>query len=580
MTRTSRALVGIGVAVILLMALLLYVRRPAQPPPAATSPAPARGGQLTATFRREPASFNRYISAQASSELVARLTHDPLVRINRITGDIEPRLAESWTVSGDRLTYTLTLRPGVTFSDGTPFTAADVLFSFKAASGVKESQLIDALSVGKRPLEVSAPDDRTVVIHFPSTFAPGLRLLDALPIYPKHKLEAALTEGRFDKMWATTTPPAELVGLGPFVVSEYVAGQRLVLARNPNFWRKDAAGVQLPYLDRVVVEIVPDQNAEVLRFQAGQSDLMTDQARPDDIAAFRREAQAGRLQLVEVGIGMDANLLWFNLRPDAKANDPRRPWLQSEELRKAISYAINREQFVNTVYLGAAAPIYGPVTPGNHIWYAPDVPTYPHDLARARELLGRIGLADRTGDGMLEDRSGAPVRFSIITQQGHTLRERGAAVIQEQLRQLGIAVDLVKLDPGGLFGRYMSRDYDAIFHGVDASDFDPTANKEFWLSSGLFHFWNQQQPQPATDWEARIDELMARQETTLNPDERITLFAEAQRIFGEHVPALCFAAPKIFIAMSPRMAGATPSLFKPEVLWNAEVLAVRQTGTR
>ncbi len=576
MTRTSRALAALGALAILLTAWFLFLRPTPAPEPAAGA---ARGGEIRATFRRDPDSFNRYVSPQASTELVARLTHDTLVRINRISGDLEPRLAEGWTATDDGLTYTLNLRRDVRFSDGAPFTAADVLFSFAAAYS-ENSRLIDVLSVAGKPLGVSAPDDHTVAVRFPSPFAPGLRVLDALPIFPRHRLEAALNEGRFGESWTTATPVADLVSLGPFVVAEYVAGQRVVFARNPHFWRKDVAGVQLPYLDRIVVEIVSDQNAETLRFQAGEFDLTTDEARAEDIAAFRREAQAGRIQFKEVGVSLDANLLWFDLNPETKAKDPRRAWLQSEQLRKAISYAVDRQEFVNAVYLGAGSPIYGPVTPGNHLWHAPGLPTYPHDSSRARALLAEAGLADRNGDGLLEDRRGAPARFSIITQQGHTVRERSVAVIQEQLRRVGLAVDLVKLDASSLFGRFGARDYDAMFFGVENSDFDPNGNKEFWLSSGTFHVWDPLQPKPATDWEARIDALFAQQETTLDASERKRIFAEAQRIFGEHVPALYFAAPVIYVATSARLANVTPALANPKVLWNAEMLAVGRPAAR
>lgn len=582
MTRISRAFIGIAVAAILLITWLLYVRQPPRPeaPIEGSSAAPTRGGQLTVSFRTEPRSFNRYIANDAASELVARLTQDRLVRINRVTGEVEPRLAESWTEDAEGRSYTVKLRSGVRFSDGAPLTSADVLFSFEAAYHAEGSRLAGDLKVGGQPLAVSATDDLTVAIRFPSTFAPGLRILDSLPILPRHKLGPALAEGRFHEAWNSKTAPSELAGLGPFVLTEYAPGQRLVFARNPNFRVKDASGTQLPYLDRLLVEIVPDQNAEVLRLQAGQTDLTTSEVRPEDIAALRRDGQAGRVQLLEVGVGLNINALWFNLRPEAKAKDPRRAWLQSEALRKAISHAIDRDRFVNTVYLGAAAAIYGPVSPGNRLWYAADAPTYPHDLARARELLAQLGLADTDGDGMLEDAAGAPVRFAILTQQGQTLRERGAAVIQEQLRQIGITADIVKLDPPSLGKRFGEGDYDAMFFGFEVTDFEPAANLQFWLSSGDFHLWHPNQPKPATAWEARIDELIARQVTAMDLGERQRLFSEAQRVFGAHAPALYFAAPKIFVAMSPRVAGATPAVLNPQVLWNAEILAVRQPVAR
>lgn len=532
-----------------------------------------------ASYRTEPVSFNRLDNSNVADDLFSRLTHGRLVRRHRLTNEIEPRLAESWTVSDDGLAYTLRLRQGVSFSDGQPFSAADVLFSFRAVyDQTTNSPLAAELTIAGVPLDVTAPDEATVVIRFPSPFGPGLRILDGLPILPRHKLEAALDQGRLREMWGTSTPPSELAGLGSFVLEQYVPGQRLVFRRNPHYWGRDAAGVQLPYLDRLVIETVPEQNVEMLRLESGQLDITTDEARPEDVAAFRRAAEAGRLQLVDVGLAIDPNLMWINLRPDLKASGARRAWLQSEDFRKAISHAVDRDVFVNTVYLGAAESIFGPVTPSHGIWYTPNLPRYAFDRGRARSLLSGLGLADADRDGLLEDRSGAPVRFSLITQKGNNVRERSAAVIQDQLRQVGIAVDVVGLDAGALFQRFSAGDYDAIFFGVIITDPDPAQMTRFWLSSGGFHFWNPGQSTPATEWEARIDDLMRRHVTSLDLDERRALFAEAQRILAEHVPVLYFAAPHVYVAMSPRVANATPAVTKPQVLWNAEVLAVKGGG--
>jgi len=281
-----------------------------------------------------------------------------------------------------------------------------------------------------------------------------------------------------------------------------------------------------------------------------------------------------------VGVGLDPDVLWFDLRAETKAGDPRRDWLQSEALRKAIAHAVDRVAFINTVYLGAAVPVFGPVTPGNRTWHSDALPAYPYDPARARALLAEAGLRDRDGDGRLEDARGAAARFSILTQRGHDARERGAAVIQAQLGTLGLAVDVVALDPPSLFARYTRGDFDAIYFGVDSSDTDPWAFIQFWRSDGLFHFWHPMQKSPATPWEGRIDELMRRQVSTFDQAERQRLFVEAQRVLLEHAPALYFAAPRLYIAASTRVGNMTPALTRPHVLWNAEVLAVRDTGTR
>ena len=159
------------------------------------------------------------------------------------------------------------------------------------------------------------------------------------------------------------------------MLSEYAAGQRLVFTRNPRYFRKDAAGTPLPLLDRIVVEIVPDQSAEILRLEAGQTDISEREIRLEDYAPLKRAADAGRLKLFDLGVAVDADSFWFNLKPGAFAGDPRAAWIQRDELRQAISLAVDRKAFADTVYLGAAVPVFGPVTPGNKTWYCPSCRT-------------------------------------------------------------------------------------------------------------------------------------------------------------------------------------------------------------
>jgi peptide/nickel transport system substrate-binding protein len=350
----------------------------------------------------------------------------------------------------------------------------------------------------------------------------------------------------------------------------------MVFTRNPHYWRRDNDQTPLPYLDKLTVEIVTDQNAEAMRLESGSVDLMSNaDIRPDDYARFKRLAEQGRLQMVDVGIALDPNVLWFNLRTRSD-RDPK-PWLRKKEFRQALSYGVDRDAFANTVYLGAGAPVFGPVTPSNSTWYAPSTPRQPYDPARARQLLAAAGLSDKDGDGVLEDANRKPVRFSVLLQGGHTIRERSVAFLQDQYKKLGIGVDAVGLDPPAMIGRWQKGDYDSIYHGFQLSATDPAMTPDFWFSSGSTHFWNPNQKSPATDWEARIDELMKQQIAAPDLAERKRLFAEVQQIFAEHLPAIYFVAPRITTAMSPRVANATPSLLIPHLLWSADTLAVAQS---
>ena len=566
MTTTPKRLLFIGV-------LLLFgagCRKAAAP---ATSAGPVRGGELVASLRSEPGNYNRYFDSSAAADVVALLTQARLVRVNRATDAPEPALAESWEASADGRSQTLRLRKGVTFSDGTPFTSADVVFSFAVAYDAQGSQLGESVMPAGQRLDVTAPDPATVVVRFPAAFAPGVRILDNLPILPRHKLEPALRSGTIRKAWIPSTPLTEMAGLGPFVLAEHVAGQRLVFARNPHYWRKDQNQNALPYLDRLVIEIIPDQNAEALRLESGATDLMSNaDIRPDDYSRFKRLADQGRLTLLDAGIGLDPNVLWFNLKPQAGSD--AKPWLRRREFRQAVSFGVDRQAIVNTVYLGAAVPISGPITPRHGPWYSSDVSPYPYDPAKARRLLAAAGLTDRNGDGQLEDASGNPVRFSVLLQKDITIRERTIALLQQQLRALGIALDVVGLDLGSVGKRWVTGDYDSIFHGFQASATDPAMNLDYWLSSGNNHFWNPGQPKPTTDWEARIDALMRQQVQAQDPAERQRVFREVQQVFGEQAPALYFVAPRVTIALNPRVLNPTPVPQIPQLLWSADTLAV------
>jgi peptide/nickel transport system substrate-binding protein len=549
---------------------LWWAARPDLP----TQPASqGRGGSLVATVRSEPRSFNRLVARDRTSNLVSLLLHDKLVHINLATQQAEPGLAESWTASADGRIWTIALRNGVSFSDGTPFTAADVLFSLEAVSDARTgSVLAGSLQVGGRPLTATATDERTVVLTFPATFGPGVRILDNLPILPAHKLKAALAEGTLREVWGLTTPPSDLVGLGPFMLKEYRPGERLVFERNPHYWRRDEAGRSLPRLDTLTLLVVPDAGAELLRLQAGEADITSGDVPPEDLASVQRAVSQGKLQLFDVGVGLDADFLWFNLKAGAV---PRgRAWLQSRELRQAIAAAVDRRAFADTVYLGAAVPIAGPVTSGNREWHDPSLPLPAFDTARARQLLAAAGLADRDGDGQLEAPDGSAARFALLTQKGHGPRERGAAFIQQDLARIGLGVDVVTLETPALIDRVTTGSYEAAYFGTQASYTDPSTNLDFWLSAGAFHAWNPGQSTPATPWELEIDQLMQRQVATTYPAERKRLFALVQQIFAEEVPAIYFVAPRVSVAAGARVTGVQPGTLQPYILWNAAMIGV------
>jgi len=185
-----------------------------------------------------------------------------------------------------------------------------------------------------------------------------------------------------------STPLSEIVALGPFVSRRYEPGQRLVFDRNPHYFRKAADGGALPYVDRVTIDIIPDQNAEMLRLEAGQIDTMTSEIAPEAYAPLNarptpvRAAAGSRRRY-------NANALWFNLKPGAIADRDRARWLPARRASPSISMAVDRQQYVDTVFLGAGVPVYGPETPANKQWYWAGEPKTPHDPAARRSCSRR-----------------------------------------------------------------------------------------------------------------------------------------------------------------------------------------------
>ena len=535
-----------------------------------------RGGTLTCSLRSEPRGFNRLTQRDVPVDLYTIFTNSKLVSVNRETGELEAGVAESWTVSPDNTVFTLKLRDGVTWSDGTPFTSADVLFTFQAIYDKRVNSLLaSSLMIDGKPLDLTAPDAKTVVINLPGTFGPGIKMLDNVHLVAKHKYEASLKNGTFNDAMPASTPPSELVSLGPYQLTSYSPGQRLIFDRNDKYWKKDAAGIQLPYIDKVILEIVPDQDAELIRLQAGQFDMLQQNIRPQDIATLKPLEQQGKLRLIDVGVGTDPDLFFFNLNSSYWGRDPRRDWITRKEFRQAISHAIDREAFANNVFLGAGVPIWGPITPGNRVWFNPNLQRYGYSIERAKELLGQIGLTNRDADEWLEDAKGTEAHFNVIAYRGNSSIERGAAVLRDELKKVGIRVDVVMLEQNALIERMVSGKFEAIFFLFTTTNLDPALNPDFWLSSGSAHVWNLGQKKPATDWEKQIDDLMVTVMGSVDQSERKRAFDEIQKIFADNLPVLYFVAPRLYMAADTRVGGLTPAILRPQLLWNVEHMTVK-----
>jgi peptide/nickel transport system substrate-binding protein len=538
--------------------------------------------ELVATLRSEPRSLNRLLAGDRASLVASQLIHEPLVRVNHVTQALEPALAASWTAADDGRLVRLTLRPDARFSDGSALTAADVVFSLAAVHDPRlGSPLADSLRVNGAPITARAIDATTVELSYPAPFGPGLRPLHALPILPSARYASLVAAGTLAAAWTLDASPAGMVGAGPFMLARHEPGVAAHLVRNPHYWRTADDGTRLPRVDRLRLDIVPSQDAEMLRLRSAQADVITAELRPDDLPEARALAAQGQVQLFELGPSLDTDMLWFNLAPrgtpgeGAGTGGDRRAWLRTRELREAISHAVDRAAFINAVYRGAAVQVSGMITPGNHVWHAPDIAPRPFSPAMAGHLLDRIGVRDRNGDGVREDIYNAPAAFTLLVQQGHTIRQRAALVLQESLSRIGLRVEIVSLDARGLQQRLGDGTYEAMYHALPGSDTDPSGLMEFWLSSGRFHLWHPAQRAAGTPWERELDLLMTRQLSMTDPEERRRTVLRVQQVLDAELPVIVFAAPLVTIATSARLTHVLPGLLAPQVLWNAAEIGVR-----
>jgi ABC-type dipeptide/oligopeptide/nickel transport system ATPase component len=362
------------------------------------------------------------------------------------------------------------------------------------------------------------------------------------------------------------SPRKESAVLGPFVIAGHKPGSYLLLRHNPHYWKKDSAGFQLPYLDSIRLDIQQNREIELLRFQRGQVDLI-DSLEPD---AFERLASA-HAAVQDVGPSLEAELVWFNQVARAPLPDYK-AWFRSRNFRRALSQAINRQDLCRVVYHGYAHPGVGPFSAANRFWFNARLRPPAYDPAAALRRLAADGF-HRAGERLL-DRDGHPVEFSLITNAGNRVRERLAAMTQQDLRKIGVQLNIVTLDFPSLIER-ISRtfQYEACLLGLINVDLDPNAQMNVWLSSGPQHQWNPGQPRPETPWEAEIDKLMRAQASTLDPKKRKACFDRVQEIVSDDAPFLYLANKDALVAVSPGLRNVSPSVLRPQLLWNAEWLS-------
>jgi peptide/nickel transport system substrate-binding protein len=519
---------------------------------AAANAAAQYGGELRFCLYSEPKTFNPLLVADTSSEAIRYLTAGVLVRVNRRTQELEPELAVSWRLLLDGRGIAFKLRQHVAFSDGTPFAAADVAYTMQTLLDPKlHTPTAEPFRTAGDQVKIETPSADEIRLVFPAPIAGLARLFDQVGILSRQSVKK------------------EMATLGPFYVAEYKPGSEVRLSRNPYYWKRDEEGRRLPRLDSLRLPIQQNRDLEAIRFQRGELDLMT-AVQPETFEQLQARMPAA---VKDLGPSLESEMLWFNQVSKAPIPDYKKAWFQSKEFRRAVSAAINRADLCRLVYHGHATPAEGPISPANRFWFDSTLKPHRYDPKEAVERLGRDGF--RLKNEVLLDAQGHAVEFSVITNSGNQARERLAQMIQQDLKAIGIRLNIVKLDYSAIIERIsQSFNYEACLLGLTNVDLDPDAQMNVWLSSASNHQWNPNQASPATPWEAEIDRLMRKQNTELSAARRKASFDKVQEIVSEQAPFLYLVNKNALVALSPRVLNTSPAVLRPQAMWNIEKLAL------
>ena len=527
--------------------------------------------RLVSATLSDPKTFNPLLAVDQTSASAVGEVFDGLVRLNPLTLEVEPQLAERWEYSADGTVWTLFLRRTVRWHDGQPFTAADVAFTFDAIYDPRvPNSMKHLLTVDGQRIRVEVLDDFTVRLVLPRPFAPLLNSIGHA-ILPRHLLGASLQDGTFAQQWGIDTPPEKLVGTGPYRIARYVPAQLIEYRRNPDYWMRDDAGAPLPYLDGQVMLIVPNQDTMYFKFLARQTD--THAPRPEEVTDLRNRAAQLAIAVDETGLDTGSTFVAFNRNPrhyvqDGRT-DPRLTWFTDVRFLRALARAIDKQSMIVNCLNGYGQPAVAEISPANRRYHNPNLRDYPYDLHEARRLLKEAGYADRNGDGVIEDAAGNVVEFALHTNAGNQVREKMCSILKQDWTKLGIKVNYRPLDFTTLVEKIdHTFDWDAVLIGFTGT-VEPNNGANLLRSSGNLHLWNPSQAQPATPWEAEIDRRLDEGARELDPERRRAAYWRIQEILHEQLPMLLTVRQTQFVAHKQRLQNFRPTvwgLYRPELI--------------
>ncbi len=519
-----------------------------------------RGGRMVMGQLGEgPRTFNFILAAETSTTDITDLLGSGLVTRNQFTLEYQPHMAESYEISADEKTITVRLLPDLKWSDGTAITSRDwvdgmnkVIFNEDVQTNMR-----DAYFIGGEYATFTYIDDRTFSVTVAEVYAALPNLLGRP--FPMHILGPLLdsqgAEG-VNTLWGIDTDVTQVVSSGPFVIASYSPGERITLRRNPNYFMRDAAGTQLPYLDELVMVFTPDQDTLLQNFLARQTDMLG--VRGADYASLVNQQEALGFKIYEVGESTNTNFITMNQNPETMES-PKIDWLMNRQFRTALAHLIDRETLINNLEFGFGYPQYSFVPRFSpYYWEGADEAAPKYDPVRAAEILDSIGFVDQNGDGFRQDDKGNPISLVIETNAGNRTREGIITIFAQEAENIGLRITPRPIDFNVLVGKLLTPEpWDLILIGLTGS-VDPISGANVYPSRGNLHMVEPRQESPRQDWQRRVDEAWIVANQTTNEDQRKRGFQTIQEIWIEELPWAYTFTPLVMTAYAERFGNIYP----------------------
>ncbi len=533
------------------------------------APAGKFGGELViSTIGEGPKTFNPCNTKDATSSSMAGILYDGLLTTDPTNGEVIPQMAKSFVINGND--YIITLRNGLKWTDGKPITSDDIIYTYKEIvfAGLGNTASRDAMMIrGKLP-KLEKIDNYTVKFTTPAPFAPFLRQL-TYPIVPKHYFKPYSDKGDsvFNAFLNPNTSPKQIVSSGAFKLKEYVAAQRVVFERNPNYYKININDEKLPYLDKIIYLIVGDTNNEILKFEAKEIDVLS--LRGSNVARYKIKEPDSDYKIYNLGADTGTLFLVVNLsnrkNKEGKWNvDPiKQNWFRDKNFRTAIDWAIDRIGMVQNIAQGVAEPLFTAESL-NSIYLNKNIKGHQQDKNISKEYLEKSGFYLK--NGVLYDKGGNRVEFDLYTNAGALERESIGVMIKQDLEDLGMKVNFKPVEFNSLVNKLSNtNDWDMAIMGLTGSPLEPHDGKNVWLSTGPLHLFNQR-PQDAAfndihfyPWEKELDEMFEEGALKLSFAERKPLYDRYQEIIYEEKPIIYLYSPIRITAIRKKFKNIFPS---------------------